>query len=182
MLAVCLALLAFLALVARGCAQQLGAPLQALINDIHGCLGSACFNPLHQPGTPGGAAVQRPWTSPAPAPGGAGSYPSQSASRVFAVALAESFEDLILLSWGFDRAAENARRLEWMAQSIREHVRVHGQPPADLAELRISRDDLLDVFGTPIEYRVVGSPPEWEIRSAGRDRVFDGGDPWLIGP
>jgi hypothetical protein len=108
--------------------------------------------------------------------------PTQSASGVFADAFAQVFTEAILLSWGRDRAAENARRLEWIAQGLREYQSLHGHPAASLDDLNISRDDLRDVFGMPIEYRVQGSPPCWEIRSAGSDRRFGDGDPWLAGP
>lgn len=86
------------------------------------------------------------------------------------------------LMWGIDRAQENVRRLEWIAQSIREYQALRGAPPPDLSVLRISQGERLDAFGVPIEYRVTGQPPQWEIRSAGRDRTFDDQDPWFAGP
>ena len=76
----------------------------------------------------------------------------------------------------------NGRRLAWLAQCLREYQSVNQAPPTDLAKLNVWRDNLRDVFGTPIEYRVVGSPARWEIRSAGANRQFDERDPWVVGP
>lgn len=81
--------------------------------------------------------------------------------------------------WGVDVAAENIRRLEYVAQSLEEYEKIHGRPPAALTELTLLAGDREDVWGVQLEYRVVGSPPKWQIRSAGRDRQFDPNDPWL---
>ena len=93
--------------------------------------------------------------------------------------LGPSIAEAMLLSWGIDRAAENARRLQYLADSLEEHERLHGHPPASLDQLTILAGDRTDVWGVAVEYRQVGSPPRWQIRSAGRDRQFDQGDPWL---
>ena len=77
---------------------------------------------------------------------------------------------------------QNGRRLAWLAQSLREYQAQRGAPPANLTMLNVWRDNLLDVFGTPIEYRVAGTPARWEIRSAGADRRFDDRDAWIVGP
>lgn len=77
---------------------------------------------------------------------------------------------------------ENARKLEWVAQSLREYQALHGRPPNELAALRGASKDLQDAYGHALEYRVTGSPPRWEIRSAGEDGRFDDRDPWVVGP
>ncbi len=93
--------------------------------------------------------------------------------------LGPSIADAMLLSWGIDRAAENARRLQYVADALDEYERLHGHPPASLHELNILAGDRSDIWGVPLEYRLVGSPPAWQIRSAGRDRTLDQADPWL---
>lgn len=100
------------------------------------------------------------------------------AGRMFE-GLGAAVGEAILLSWGIDRAAENARRLEYVAQSLREYEQRHGLPPASLSELTLLQGDREDVWGVALEYRVSGAPPQWQIRSAGRDRRFDVDDPWL---
>lgn len=100
------------------------------------------------------------------------------AGRMFE-GLGAAVGEAILLSWGIDRAAENARRLEYVAQSLREYQQRHGLPPASLSELTLLQGDREDVWGVALEYRVSGVPPQWQIRSAGRDRRFDVDDPWL---
>jgi hypothetical protein len=186
-------LLAGALIVAEALHAATGAFLQGCVS---GCItGAIGGQPAGAHGASGAGATTVPGVlSPTPASSGnagpsAGQGASasahavtQSASGVFADAFAQVFTELILQSWGIDRAAENARRLEWMAQGLREYERLHRRPPASLEELPISRDDLRDVFGTPIDYRVMGSPPHWEIRSAGLNRRFDDGDPWLAGP
>lgn len=149
--------------------------------------GPGQYSPAPSSGTPstGGAATPSgasptTWSAPYGTTGSSGSSSSYSASSVFAQAFQNLFAIEILLSWGTDRAAENARRLEWIAQSLREYQQVHGHPPASLSDLRVSRSDLNDTFGRPVDYRVVGG--QWEIRSAGRDGGFDANDPWLTGP
>ncbi len=111
------------------------------------------------------------------------SQPSPSMTVGFSGKLMQGLDsavgNAILLSWGIDRMAENGRRLDFVGQSLVEHQRLHGRPPASLSELPLLHGDLLDVWGKPLEYKVEGSPPRWRLRSAGMDRTFDAHDPWL---
>lgn len=167
-----------LAVVLDGCAGT----ASGMVSQLIGCCGVNYSQP--GPSSYPSPASGTPSTGGASTPSGGtpsvGSAPSQSAARVFANALRSLYTFEILISWGSDRAAENTRRLEWIAQSIREYQQVHGHPPASLSDLRVAPSDLSDVFGSPVDYRVVGG--QWEIRSAGRDGNFDLNDPWLTGP
>lgn len=93
--------------------------------------------------------------------------------------LSDAIAQAMLLSWGIDRVQENRRRLEFVGQSLLEYERRHGRPPDSLDQLNLLQGDRCDVWDTPLEYRVVGSPKTWQIRSAGMNRRFEPQDPWL---
>lgn len=124
---------------------------------------------------PGGAAGRAAGSSPASAAAANGA----AMGRMFGTPVSITMWTVIEQSWGIDSMAENARRLESIAQSLREYEQVHGHPPDSLQQLRLLSGDLNDVFGNPVGYRVVGQPPRWQLRSAGFDRVVDDLDPWL---